>query len=220
MAKDLAIVMNSGSLNSLVTTCLAAQKYRPIMIYMDFGAVPPPRYRIAYDLQVSHFKPYREHSLSLSHLASMRLADGGTAASADPRQQGLLAPQLTDLLPILFNALPIAAHYQAAAIYFGLRIGPGHDDLAQAMEYTQICNELIQIACQLRDMEIVAPLIDLEPWQVVDVGTQVNAPLEKGWSCLENTPEPCGICRGCRNREQAFQSAGKPDPLQQAKKRL
>jgi len=219
MAKDLAIVLNNGSLNSLVATSLATQKYRPIMVYMDLGSTPLPRNRIAYDLQVAHFKPYREHSLSLHHLASMKIAENVSAASIDPRQQGLLWPQLTDLLAILFNALPIAAHYQAAAIYFGLRIGPGHDALAQGLEYTQICNELIQIGCQLKDTEFVVPLIELEPWQVVDIGTQINAPMEKGWSCLESSPEPCGICRGCKTREQAFQGAGRPDPLQPAKKR-
>lgn len=219
MAKDLAIVLSNGSLNSVVTATLAAQKHRVIMVHMDFGATPLPRYRMAYDLQVAYFKPYREHTVSLQHLASMRFADGGTAASVDPRQQGLLAPQLTDLLPVLFNALPIAAHYQAAAVYFGLRIGPNHDDLAQGLEFTQICNELIQIPCRMKETEFAAPLMELEPWQVVDLGTQVNAPMEKGWSCLENTPEPCLACRGCRGREQAFQGAGRPDALAPQKKK-
>lgn len=219
MAKDLAIVLNNGSLNSLVMTSLAVQKYRPIMVYMDLAAGPAMRFKTAYDIQVAHFKPYREHTIPLGHLAPMRISETVAASSIDPRQHGQLWPQLTDLLSILFNALPIAAHYQAAAIYFGLRIGPNNDALAQGLEFTQICNELIQIPCQLKDTEFVAPLIELEPWQVVDLGTQVNAPMEKGWSCLESTPEPCGSCRGCKIREQAFQTAGRPDPLQPVKKR-
>ena len=33
MAKDLAIVLNSGSVNSAVATALAAQKYRVVLLH-------------------------------------------------------------------------------------------------------------------------------------------------------------------------------------------
>jgi len=41
----------------------------------------------------------------------------------------------------------------------------------------------------------------------------VSTPFEKTWSCVEEGSEPCWACRGCREREAAFQQAGKPDPL-------
>jgi 7-cyano-7-deazaguanine synthase len=63
------------------------------------------------------------------------------------------------------------------------------------------------------DLELHAPLLELEPWQVVDTGVNVSAPFDRTWSCLEDGIEPCGICRGCRVRELAFQQAGKPDPM-------
>ena len=40
MAKDLAIVLNNGSINSAVTTALASQKYRPIMLYAEVAPQP------------------------------------------------------------------------------------------------------------------------------------------------------------------------------------
>ncbi len=218
MAKDLAIVLNNGSLNSAVVTALAAQKYRPITVYADLGTLPTARARAAYDQQVACFKPYREHTLALSQLGGMRVSGGSPASAIDPRQQGLLAPQLVDLLPLLFSAAAIAVHYQASAVYAGLRVGPGVDDLAQATEYIQICTELLQLPCGQRELEIQMPLLELEPWQVVDLGFQIGAPLDKGWSCSENAPDPCGVCRGCRARESAFQTAGKPDPLKMQKK--
>jgi 7-cyano-7-deazaguanine synthase len=66
--------------------------------------------------------------------------------------------------------------------------------------------------CGQAEIEIQAPLLELEPWQVVDLGYQVSAPLEKTWSCIDETANPCGACRGCRNREAWFVQAGKPDP--------
>src|SRR5579863_8612236 len=94
-----------------------------------------------------------------------------------------------------------------------MRIGPGADELSQATEYFQIWNELLEMPCGKPDLEIQTPLLELEPWQVVDVGFNVSAPLERTWSCQETGTEPCWTCSGCRAREAAFQQAAKMDPL-------
>ena len=104
----------NGSLNSAVITALASQKYRPILVYADAGGSPSARFRSAYDQQVAHFKPYREYTLPMGFLAATRAAQDSAASSVDPRQQGLLGPQLIDLLPILFSAAPLAARTSTA----------------------------------------------------------------------------------------------------------
>jgi hypothetical protein len=215
MAKDLALVLNNGSLNSAVTTALAAQRFRTILMYAEV-APGASRSRAAYDQQVAHFKPYREHTLAMPYLSM--LAQPADTHAVDPRQTGLLAPQLLSLLPVISAACAFAAHYQAGALYLGLRVGSGGDDLERATEYVQIINELVQIPCGQADLEVVTPLMELEPWQVADLGFQVNAPMDKAWNCSEESAEPCGSCRGCRMREQAFMQAGKPDPMRVVKK--
>jgi hypothetical protein len=216
MAKDLAIVLNNGSLNSAVVTAMAAQKYRPVMIFADTTPGSAGRMRAAYDQQVAHFKPYREYAVPIVQAGTGPAQPG--PAVADPRQSANISPQLLDLLPLLAIAIKSAAHHQAAAIYFGLRVGPATDELAQATEFCQIWNEIIQIPCGMGEVELLAPLLELEQWQVVDVGFHVGAPFERTWSCFEETSEPCWSCRGCRNRDAAFQQAAKPDPLRVARK--
>ncbi len=108
-------------------------------------------------------------------------------------------------------------------MYVGLRVGGHGDDLLQATEYVQVWNELLQLPCKAQpELEVQAPLVDLDPWQVVDVGFQVAAPFERTWSCTDEGGggggEPCWACRGCRAREAAFQQAGKPDPLRAVKR--
>src|SRR4051812_40450662 len=187
MAKDLALVLNNGSLNSAVTTALAAQRFRTILVYGD--VVPgAARSKAAYDQQVAHFKPYREHTLAMPYLSMLH--SPADSHQVDPRQTGLLAPQLLSLLPVISAAGAFAAYYQAAAIYMGLRIGPGGDELSRGTEYVQIINELLQIPCGQVDLEVLTPLLELEPWQVVDLGLQVNAPMDKAWNCSEETSEP------------------------------
>jgi len=217
MAKDLAIVLNNGSINSAVVTAQAAQRYRPIMIFADTAPGASGRMRAAFDQQVAHFKPYREYSVPIA-VAGSGPPQAATGSAADPRQGPNISPQLLELLPLLSLAVKSAVHHQASAIYLGLRVGPSTDELAQATEFCQIWNEMIQLPCTQGELEILTPLLELESWQVVDVGFQVAAPFERTWSCLEETSEPCWACRGCHAREAAFQQAGKPDPLRMARK--
>ncbi|HWB53883.1 MAG TPA: 7-cyano-7-deazaguanine synthase [Tepidisphaeraceae bacterium] len=215
MPKDLAIILNSGSINSAVTTALAAQKYRPILIHAQTVKSIHPRARLAYDQQVEHFKPYREHSIELPFLAGV---DDNAASAADPRLAAAQAQQRLDLVPAVAIAARLAAHYQASAIYLGIRAGPASEELAATTEFAQIWTELFQISCGQTELEMVLPLVELEAWQVVDLAYQVGAPLEKTWSCLEQGDQPCGACRGCRNRQAAFAQANRADPLAPARK--
>lgn len=218
MAKDLAIVLNSGSLNSAVLTALAAQKYRPILLHGEVVERPTSRTRMAYDQQVAHFKPYREHTLAMPFLATVEPQSNAPAGVADPRQGAAVAPTVLQLLPLIAAAVRFAVHYRAAAIYVGLRVGGQSDELARGGEYVQIWNEMINLPLAHPDLELNAPLLELEGWQVVDVGVNLSAPFERTWSCLEDIEQPCGTCRGCRVRDLAFQQAGKADPMKAVKK--
>lgn len=219
MAKDLAVVLSSGSVNSSVTTALAAQRFRVILIFVETADALPPARRAAYEQQVAHFKPYREHTLAMPFLSLFQPDDRTTAAALnDPRLTPPLGPHMIELLPLLSLAVRFAVHYQAGAVYSGFRVGPNADELAQATEFVQVWNELLQLPCGQRDLAIETPLLELEPWQVVDLGFQVSAPLDRTWSCSESGSEPCWACAGCRNREAAFQQAAKPDPLKAARK--
>jgi len=227
MAKELAIVLNNGGVNSAVTTALAAQRFRLIMLHVVTGAAndddardTATRTRVAFDQQTAHYKPYREHVLEMPFLAQLQ-APGGPKKSgdgADAKQQSRLGQQLLELLPVVSAAARFAAHYQAVSIHIGLRVGPAADELAQGTEYVQVWQELLQQSCGFPDLDVSAPLLEMDPWQVVDLGVQLNVPFDKTWSCVGDAGEPCWACRGCRAREAAFHQAAKPDPLRTARK--
>jgi 7-cyano-7-deazaguanine synthase len=217
MAKDLAIILNNGSLNSAVVTALAVQKFRPILVYSETAPTSGTRQRNAYDLQVAHFKPYREHTVSMPFLAALP-GSGLPSSVNDPRAPTILASGLVAMLPLIAIASRFAVHYEASAIYIGLRAGTAGDELAQASEYIQVWTELLQLPCHQPELLLETPLLEMEPWQVVEIATQINAPLEKTWSCMETGNEPCGVCRGCRQRDAAFTQAAKSDPLKPMKR--
>lgn len=212
MAKETAIVLNSGSLDSAVVSALCAQTHRPIFLHLDTGpSGPPTRRRIAYADQVTHFKPFREHAMAL---ALPPLAD---TTLSDPRAIEPVTQGLQRVTPMVGLAVHLAAAYGSAAIYVGLRVGPRVDDLARATEYLQVWDELVQMTLGRPELRVVAPLLEMELWQAVDLGFQVNAPLERTWSCVDDHGDPCNACRGCRSRDAAFMQAAKPDPLKTQK---
>jgi 7-cyano-7-deazaguanine synthase len=219
MAKDLAIVLNNASINSAVATALAAQKFRPILVHAEVAKLDPPsRRKAAYDAQVAHFKPFREHTIPMPFLNLTQDKTLAGSISNDPRSAQPILPALREMVPLIGAAVTMAMAYEAAAIYVGLRVGPTTEDLAQATEFFQIWNEMLQLTLGRPELEIQAPLLELDAWQVIDLGFQVNAPLEKTWSCIEDQADPCGACRGCRARDAAFMQAAKPDPMKQARK--
>lgn len=216
MPKDLAVVLCDGGLNSAVAAMLAAQRYRLVMLSADLGGSVGSRRRAAYDMLVGHLKPHREHTLPMPFLQWVRKS-APAGGGVDPRAASELAPKLADLTPLVAIAARFAAHYQATAVYLGLRVGPDHADLARATEYLQVWNELLQLPCGLPELELQMPLLELEPWQVVDLGTNVGTPFEKTWGCDQDTAEPCFVCPNCRLREAAFEQAAKPDPLRKTR---
>jgi hypothetical protein len=210
MPKELAIVLSNGSLNSAVLAAIAQQQYRLIMIFCE-TAPNAGRPGQVFDQQVTHFKPYRTHRVPMHFLASLEKSDGRAQAS-DPRTGDNVGGRLLNLSPIVAVGLRYAAHYNAPIVYFGYRIGEHGPDLARGTEFTQVWNEMVQLTCERPGLSVVTPLLDLEPWQVVDLGVQVSAPLQFTWTCEHIAGEPCGSCRSCRARESAFIRSGKSDP--------
>jgi hypothetical protein len=211
MPRELAIVLCSGSIQSAVVSALAAQKHRTVMLFCETTA-NPGRSGQAFDAMVQHFKPYRSHRIAMPWMAGVARPES-RGAEADPRSSEATTGRLLDLMPLVACGLRFAAHYNAVSLMLGIRVGSEGQELARVAEHGQIWAEMVQMTCDRPALEVEMPLLDLEPWQVVDLGLQVSAPLQLAWSCESLIGEACGQCRGCKGREQAFVRSGRPDPL-------
>jgi len=84
-------------------------------------------------------------------------------------------------------------------------------------EFIRRINELLQVGTRMgvedNPCEIINPLINLDKQGVLRLCRKLKVPLELTWSCYEDVTEPCGKCRGCRTRQQAFVKLGIQDPL-------
>ncbi|MEM6561516.1 MAG: hypothetical protein AAF656_07930 [Planctomycetota bacterium] len=164
MANELAIVLCSGGGNALVTAALAAQRHRVVLIHAQRQEHPSPQLT-AFEKQVEHFKPERAQTIVLP-----------AAPPVEPA--AALTDRCADLLPLLGVAGRLAAKADAAALYLGLRIGNDPaNDLAAALEFTQLWGELLRHACGNTRCSVETPLIDLSVEQVSELAAQVDAPM-------------------------------------------
>ena len=59
---------------------------------------------------------------------------------------------------------------------------------------------------------VETPIIHMSKREIVQLGVQLNAPLEYTWSCYEGGDYPCSSCDSCLLRAKGFAEAGVPDP--------
>jgi len=85
-------------------------------------------------------------------------------------------------------------------------------------EFYEKMNELVTLASKVGtqykvEMRIETPLLFKNKKDIVQLGTQLHAPLELTWSCYVGGETPCGKCDSCLLRAKGFQEAGIEDPM-------
>ncbi|WP_455645077.1 7-cyano-7-deazaguanine synthase QueC [Methanosphaera sp.] len=80
-------------------------------------------------------------------------------------------------------------------------------------EYLNAFNETIKYG-SFDDIEIKAPLIDMNKEDIVSTGKKYNAPMELSYSCYTGHEKHCGVCESCKRRKRAFVQASIDDPTE------
>jgi 7-cyano-7-deazaguanine synthase len=115
----------------------------------------------------------------------------------------------------------VAAAYaetlKANLIVFGSNADDAKELPDAGPAFIQLINELIHIGTRAGQngftIKVVNPLISYSKSEVLKLALELKVPLELTWSCYENGKMPCGRCRGCFGRREAFKKIAVPDPL-------
>jgi 7-cyano-7-deazaguanine synthase len=115
----------------------------------------------------------------------------------------------------------VAAAYAEALGIDTIVFGSNADDTKELPDarprFVQRMNELFKIGTRTglegTPTKIINPLISYSKADVLRLAVTLRVPLELTWSCYENVVLPCGKCRGCQNRLEAFKRLRLTDPL-------
>lgn len=83
-------------------------------------------------------------------------------------------------------------------------------------EYLDAFNETIKYG-SFDDIEIKAPLINMNKEDIVIKGDEVDAPMDLSYSCYIGAEKHCGMCESCKRRKRAFTKAKMIDPTEYEK---
>jgi 7-cyano-7-deazaguanine synthase len=220
--KPKAVVLLSGGMDSCVTVAIANQTHRLALLHASYGQRTERRERRSFEEIADFYGVGQRLVIRLDSLAQI----GGSALTdqriAVPESGDALAPHAG--IPITY--VPFRnAHFLSAAVSWAEVIGAnaifvgavaedssGYPDCRP--EYYRAFAEVIREGTRPETrIDIVTPVIGMRKSEIVRLGRELGAPLDRTWSCYQFDDEACGICDSCRLRLEAFASAGAVDPI-------
>jgi 7-cyano-7-deazaguanine synthase len=136
-----------------------------------------------------------------------------------PEPSSTISPAYLPARNIVFYG--IAAAYAETLGVNRIVFGSNADDARELPDarpsFIRLMNELVKVGTRAgiegRSIEIVSPLLEFSKTDVLKLAIKLKVPLHLTWSCYENAKTPCGKCRGCLMRSEAFLAVGMADPL-------
>jgi len=219
VARDLAIALVSGGMDSCVAAAVAAQSHELAMLHVNYGQRTQERELRAFT-EIADFYQVRRRLVAdigyLREIGGSSLTDAAIPVEqADLERQGIPSSYVpfrnTHFLAI---AVSWAEVIGAGKIYIGA-VEPdssGYPDCRES--YYRAFNELIRVGTKPETrLEVVAPLIKMKKADIIRLGQRLGAPLQLSWSCYQNDDVPCGECDSCALRAKGFAEAGVADPI-------
>jgi 7-cyano-7-deazaguanine synthase len=217
-ARELAVVLVSGGMDSATAAAWAAQRYRLAMLHVDYGQRTQAKERACFERLVEHFRAERSLAVDASYLS--RIGGSSLTDPTIPVPEDDVPGEIPSTYVPFRNANLLAIATAWAETIGATRVvigaveqdAPGYPDCRPA--FYEAAGRLIELGTRPQThLVIETPLIALTKAQVIRLGTRLGAPYGLTWSCYQSEGAPCRRCASCRRREEAFREAGIPDPL-------
>lgn len=218
--KSLAICLVSGGMDSCVTAAIAKAENEEIaFLHISYGQRTERRERKAFNDIADFYNVEKRLEVSIEYLAKI----GGsslTDESIEVSEANLESKEIpTSYVPFRnANMLAIATSWaevlKADSIYIGAvaEDSSGYPDCRP--EFYAAFEKTIEVGTKPDTrIKIKTPIIHLSKADIVQKGSELNAPLQLSWSCYRNENAACGTCDSCALRLRGFALAGLVDPI-------
>lgn len=220
VARELAIVLVSGGLDSCVCLAEAAREHDLALLHVNYGQRTEARELAAFTALADHYGATRRLVADVGYL---KLIGGSSLVDeAMAVEQGL--PAAGAGVPSTY--VPFRnAHILAIGVSWAEVIGARSLWIGAVQEdssgYPDCREEFYRKFAAAVDagtrpetaLRIETPLIRLDKGAIVRRGLALGAPLHLTWSCYTDSETACGECESCRLRLRGFAAAAVDDPL-------
>ena len=214
------LVLLSGGLDSAVLAAHEAQTSRVLPVYVCVGLAweAAELTMIARLLQAPVFagrvEPLIQVEFTMRDVYSpTHWAIRGTPPAYDTPDEDVYLTGRN--LVLLTKAGVVAAKHDAHRIALGPLAGNPFPDARP--EFFASMAQSLSLGLD-HAIEVTAPFLAWEKEDVIKRGVELEVPLEQSLSCMNPAPGPahCGLCSKCRERRDAFVTAGVADPTHYA----
>lgn len=209
-----AVCLMSGGLDSAVTAAVAIRGgFIPKFLFVDYGQKTRVRERQSAQELATHFGSPELRVVRLPWLRSFGKSglfrDDVNLDETNFRLE--YVPFRNSILLAIATAL--AEVTDADRVYIG---STGSDRICpdNSPEFIEAFQGVVRLGTMLKtDIQVTAPLVEMDKVGVVKLGSELGVPFEKTWSCHNGKKLACAHCSNCRSRLVAFDRLGLKDPL-------
>ncbi len=216
-----AISVFSGGLDSTVATSLLAKDYEVHAVTFDYGQ-RSAKMEIKSSKIICEMLGMEHTVIELPWLSQL----GGSALTSSEKVPKLEMNQLDDKeicdetarkvwVPgrnVVFTA--IALSFAEAGEAQKIVVGWDFEEAAtfpdNSKEFLDAFNQVLEVG-SLDNVQIEAPLIQMDKKEIIILGEEIKAPLNLSYSCYMGEEKHCGVCESCMRRKRAFELAGVED---------
>ncbi len=219
-AKNLAVVLLSGGLDSCVTMAIAREKHNVALLHVGYAQRTQTREYNSFRSIARYYKVPETRTLAIE-LDFFRKIGGSSLTDPDipVDKNNTNADVPTSYVPfrnthLLSIAVSWAEVIKADKVYIGAvqQDSPDYPDCRA--EYYEAYNRLVDVGTKpSTDIKVVTPLLNMSKSEIVKKGIELAAPLQLTWSCYERNDNACGCCQSCLLRLKAFEEAGVKDKI-------
>ncbi len=221
MSKDIAIVLVSGGMESVVCAAIAKNTHKELaFLHLQYGQKTAKKELACFNQVADFYNVPSKNRLIvdmsfLQKIGGSSLTDSSIEVSDFKGDSNEIPSSYVPFrnAHIVSTAVSWAEVIQANTIYIGANYedSPGYPDCRPA--YYEAFNQLIKTGTKKGLINVKTPIINLKKTDIIDMALKLKAPLELSWSCYAREDKACGICDSCALRLRAFKALNIKDPI-------
>lgn len=222
--KELAVVLVSGGMDSLVTAAMAYETTKDLaFLHLNYGQKTEAKelecfHKIADHYQVPQILRKVIDVTFLKQIGGSSLTDDGIDVKIYKGDSEEIPDSYVPFrnTHIVSMAVSWSEVLGAKKIFIGAvyEDSSGYPDCRPS--YYKALNALIKEGTKDGDIEVITPVIMMKKEEIVKKALDLKAPLQHSWSCYARGDVACGVCDSCALRLKGFQKAGMVDPIEYA----
>lgn len=222
MAREKAVVILSGGLDSTVLAYYANRYYDLYILSFDYGQRHKKELLFA-EATAKRLNAKAFHRVNLNSITE--LLEGSALTSPDvsvPDGHYSAANMAVTVVPnrnaiMLSIAYGYAVSIGAKNVFAGVHAGDHEIYPDCRPDFIEVLDLALRLGNEgFRDsgLRIQTPFVNETKAYVVETGANLGVPFDQTWSCYKGGEKHCGKCGTCVERQEAFHLAHVPDPTE------